>query len=90
MTPIHSELKRLEREQARGTRSPVMGEDTVQAVSTCGMTVNTVGRRATQRHGRAFRGRVAPMHYCIGAPSDPYVPLVAAYGSSKPRRACQA
>jgi hypothetical protein len=23
-------------------------------------------------------------------PSDPYVPLVAAYGSSKPRRACQA
>ena len=31
------------------------------------------------------RSRVAPMHCCIGAPSDPYVPLVAAYGSSKPR-----
>jgi hypothetical protein len=30
------------------------------------------------------------MHCCIGAPSDPYVPLVAAYGSSKPRRAFQA
>ena len=28
--------------------------------------------------------RVAPMHCCTGAPSDPYVPLVAAYGSSKP------
>jgi hypothetical protein len=36
------------------------------------------------------RGRVAPMHCCIGAPSDPCVPLVAAYGSSKPRRAFQA
>src|SRR3989440_8984391 len=29
--------------------------------------------------------RVAPMHCCTGAPSDPYVPLVAAYGSSKPQ-----
>src|SRR6266545_411383 len=31
------------------------------------------------------RSRVAPMHCCTGAPSDPYVPLVAAYGSSKPQ-----
>ena len=30
---------------------------------------------------------VAPMHCCTGAPSDPYVPLVAAYGSSKPQGA---
>jgi hypothetical protein len=30
------------------------------------------------------RSRVAPAHCCTEAPSDPYVSLVATYGSSKP------
>jgi hypothetical protein len=30
------------------------------------------------------RRRVAPVHCCTEAPSDPYVSLVATYGSSKP------
>ena len=31
--------------------------------------------------------RVAATHCCVAAPSEPYVPLIAAYGSSKPHRA---
>ena len=33
--------------------------------------------------------RVAPVHCCTEAPSEPCVPLVAAHGSSKPQRAFQ-
>src|SRR5271168_4394906 len=32
--------------------------------------------------------RVGPPHYCGGPPSEPYVPVVPAYGSSKPRGRC--
>ena len=36
-----------------------------------------------------LRRQVAPAHCCAGAPSEPYLSLVATYGSSKPRRAIQ-
>ena len=32
--------------------------------------------------------RVAPVHYCTGAPSEPDMPVIRASGSSKPRRSC--
>jgi hypothetical protein len=44
----------------------------------------TVRRGIANGFPATSRGRVAPMHCCIGAPSDPNAPLVAAYGQASP------